>query len=377
MLSYAKMRTTNKVRLQALFARIGAWALIAGLLYLLRSFFLLIFLTFVFGFIQARGVETLAPYIKNRTGRGWIVGIGFLGVFVALGLFLAPSLKTQTKIFVSQSSSYVAALDKEVYAFAESYPAASEAIYQLGPEGQSPTLSLAQQLFGLKNDDDGRPEDVGSILAKLVHLSGKVFGVASAFLLSLLFSFLIVLDLPNLKRSVQGLENTSLRFIYREVIPSIKDLSRVLGKALEAQLLIAVINSLLTAIGLWILGLGSYIAFLGTIVFLFSFVPVAGVFISSIPICLIALQSAGPRTMLLAIAMITLIHLIEAYILNPRIYGLHMRVNPVIVLGILTIAGKLFYFWGLVLGVPVCTWFFTHAIRKSFQPTVSEPELAA
>ena len=67
----------------------------------------------------------------------------------------------------------------------------------------------------------------------------------------------------------------------------------------------------------------------------------------------------------LAVLMIAVIHMIEAYVLNPRIYGSKMRLNPVIVLVILTVAGKLFYFWGLVLGVPLYTWFVSQVIRKN------------
>jgi predicted PurR-regulated permease PerM len=40
-----------------------------------------------------------------------------------------------------------------------------------------------------------------------------------------------------------------------------------------------------------------------------------------------------------------------------------MRINPVIVLIILTVGGKLFQLWGLILGVPVCTYIFGHAIQ--------------
>jgi predicted PurR-regulated permease PerM len=62
--------------------------------------------------------------------------------------------------------------------------------------------------------------------------------------------------------------------------------------------------------------------------------------------------------MFLAITLIVVIHAIEAYILNPRVYGSRMRMNPVVVLGILTLFGKFFGVWGLILGVPLCTWFF-------------------
>jgi predicted PurR-regulated permease PerM len=88
-----------------------------------------------------------------------------------------------------------------------------------------------------------------------------------------------------------------------------------------------------------------------------------GVFISSVPICLIALQVIGPKAMVLSIIMIVIIHLIEGYVLNPRIYGSRMRINPVIVLFILTISGKLFHIWGLILGIPVFSYIFSHAIQ--------------
>ena len=144
---------------------------------------------------------------------------------------------------------------------------------------------------------------------------------------------------------------------------NIREFSLVLGRALEAQLIIAIINSGLTAVGITLLGLGENVAFLSVIVFFFSFFPVVGVFISSIPICLVALQSHGLHTMLFAIILITVIHLIEGYILNPRVYGSYMRINSVIILIILTLGGKLFGFWGLLLGVPVCTYIVGHAIR--------------
>jgi predicted PurR-regulated permease PerM len=191
----------------------------------------------------------------------------------------------------------------------------------------------------------------------------SAIGITSAFLLSLLFSFLIVLDLPSLTEGARSLQNTRLQFVYDEVADNLADFCSVLGKALEAQLFIALLNTLLTAVGLLILGLTEKMAFLLLIVFLCSFIPVAGVFISSVPICLIGLQQSGFQLLIGTVIMITVIHMIEAYILNPKIYGHHLRMNPVLVLIILTIAGKIIGVWGLVLGVPICTYIFGHAIQ--------------
>lgn len=390
-------------------ANMFAWGVLIGLIYLLRSFFLLLFLTFVFSYIQTSGATRLKPYIKNRIVRVVVVALVFLGILTAAGVFLVPKVKSQTEIFVSQFGTYLSRMDEELYKLQDKYPFLGDVIPELvsshekeadageieakqdelqpdtgsqqggkqprrGGVRYSPSAALLQQFMGLGESSSG-VQNINQFIDTLGNIGGKIVAFTTTFLLSLLFSFLIVLDLPALGRQVRNLSKTKLRLIYVAVADNIRDFSQVLGKALEAQLIIAIINSGLTAIGISLLGLGESVAFLSVIVFFFSFFPVIGVFLSSIPICLVALQDQGVNAMLLAILLITIIHLIEGYILNPRIYGSYMRINAVIILIILTIAGKLFGFWGLILGVPVCTYIFGYAIR--FRPTPPGGQLSA
>lgn len=357
--------------------RILVWGLLAAILYILRSFFLLIFLTFVFSYIQRSGARHLAKYIQNRALRVTLVAAIFLNVLIAVGIFLVPIVKQQTEVFIDQFPVYIQRTDHELLSLSARYPLLKEIFPALKrqedmpapvPENtinlkDSPSMQLLQQLFGAEEETAGI-KNVNQILDALGGLSRKIVSATSTFLLSLLFSFLIVLDLPRLTRSVKELEHTKLRFIYVEVAGNISDFAQILGRALEAQFIIAVVNALLTAAGIYFIGLGKNVAFLSMIVFFCSFVPVVGVFISSVPICLIALQTFGVHTMLIAILLIVIIHLLEGYILNPRIYGSYMRINPVIILIILTIGGKLFHIWGLILGVPICTYIFGYAIQK-------------
>jgi len=375
-----------KKRLFQISSRIVVWGLLFGVLYFLRSFFLLIFFTFVFGYLQLNATQRLEPWIRNRPARVILVGILFLAVLTTVGIFLVPKVKTQATLFVSQFSTYINLVDQQLLQLGQKHPLLIELFPDLqqpppttvvGPSKgllASPTIALAQQIFGLGNEVTGLI-DLNQVMNRVLGISGKVAAITSAFLLSLLFSFMIVLDLPGLSRAVAGLEYTRLRFIYVEVAASIRNFSHVLGRTLQAQFVIAVVNSILTGIGVSLLGLGSNLAFLSVIVFLFSFIPVVGVFISSVPICLIALQTKGLNTMLLAIVMITVIHLIEGYVLNPNIYGSYMRINPVVVLIILTIGGKLFHFWGLLLGVPICTYIFGHAIKLPQQKEIAEQQV--
>ena len=56
-------------------------------------------------------------------------------------------------------------------------------------------------------------------------IASPILGIGSAFLLSLLFAFLIVLDLPKLSRAIVGLANTKIGFIYDEVAENMANLA--------------------------------------------------------------------------------------------------------------------------------------------------------
>ncbi|MFM8331287.1 MAG: AI-2E family transporter, partial [Candidatus Methylumidiphilus sp.] len=307
--------------------RLLAWGLIFAILYILRSFFLLIFLTFVFAYIQANGSQRLERWIRCRPLRVALVATALLLVLVVAGLYLFPKVKSQTQIFFNQFGTYMVRVDQELYGLSEAYPFLKDAVPELAQdksvalaEGKkdmrkSLSLSLLEQFIGLGGEDDSI-KNMPQMIDTLKGVSGNVASIASAFFLSLIFSFLIVLDLPILSKSVAELEHTKLKFIYVEVAENLQNFSQVLGRALEAQLLIAIINSVLTALGLYFLGLGTSVAFLSVIVFICSFIPVAGVFISAVPISLIALQTLGVKVMFLTLLWITFIHMIEGYVLN-------------------------------------------------------------
>ncbi len=388
-------------QLLPLLSRLFVWGIIFGLLWLLSSFFTLIFLTFVFAYLQSSIVDMLSRKIRwLRMGLVFLTGGLFLSIIITASFILAPKVYEQATGFVQGFFVYMQRVDVELIKLAERYPVLQEAIPELrapvppptpAPVNNTPywvngtivnsapvTVTPAPQpqrsfsdtpsgvllgiLTGSGKSVDAR-EGVRLVLDQLAIFSRQAVGLLSTFLLALLFSFLIVLDLPRLVASIHGLKETRLRFIYMEAADNIYEFGKVLGNAMQAQFYIACINTLLTTIGLSVLGMGQQVAFLSVIVFICSFIPVAGVFISSVPICLLALNIGGASLMLMGIVMITIIHAVEGYILNPLIYGARLRINPVIVLIILTVGGKLFELWGLILGVPVCTYIFMYAIR--------------
>ncbi len=353
------------------------WTLIFAVVFTLRSFFLLMFLTFVFAYIQAEAVNRLKPRIQSRTARVWLVGMFFLMVIVGVFNLLIPQIAEQAKVFANNGTRYMKLIDQSLIESSENNQFLKMLVPQLKDKravdmsnwdpAHSPAASLLQPLVGLSLIDDDSERDnaqaVKHTLEQVKGIGAKVLAISSSFLLSLLFSFLIVLDLPRLIKSAKSLANTKVGFIYEEAAGSIYSFCKTLGKAFEAQFYIALLNTTLTFIGMLLIGIKGELLFISMIVFLCSFIPIAGVFISSIPICILALEQGGVSLVLLSVIMVTLVHIVEAYVLNPRIFGQHLRMNPVIVLIILTMGGKLFGVWGLVLGLPICTYIVREAIQ--------------
>ena len=183
----------------------------------------------------------------------------------------------------------------------------------------------------------------------------------SWFFLGLLFSFLIMLDLPRLTRSVRELRFTRLASVYEETAVSVIAFAKVVGENFRAQIMISALNTTLTAIGLQILGVDGAVL-LCTLVFFCGLIPVLGVFISSVPIVLMAVNTGGIHLGLWAGAMIIFIHLVEAYVLNPRIVSAVMHINPVMTLIILYIAHSLIGMWGMLLGVPISVYIYRQLV---------------
>lgn len=76
------------------------------------------------------------------------------------------------------------------------------------------------------------------------------------------------------------------------------------------QAQIAVVNTALTAAGMWLLAIPG-IGLLSLFVFLCSFIPIMGCIISTIPIGFVALTEYGFAKLAMSIIMVTLVHFVE------------------------------------------------------------------
>lgn len=378
--------------------RLLIWVILGFLLWLLRSFFSLIFLTFVFTFIAAPISSFLVRRLRMPR---WLTICITFGAFVALlasvSTFVIPQVAREAMSLVGnlpKTEQRLLELRRDVVS---KYPTVEPVLMNYLRSGIPDDLlaELSAQLDSVKTAEvpENVPTSPGTVATRqeeslsqaereilraaredeaVIHLflshqiqrltdaaPGMIramWGGLATILLALLFSFLISLDTLRLGEEVRNLRNSRLRHFYEETALPVMRFGYVVGRTIQAQAMIAIVNTGLTLIGLAILGVPS-LAVLSMIVFLCSFIPVLGVFISTIPIVLVAINSGGLNLAILTVLMVIIIHAIEAYGLNPMIYGKHLKINPVFVLIILFVGHHSFGVWGMLLGVPVAHYF--------------------
>ncbi len=127
-------------------------------------------------------------------------------------------------------------------------------------------------------------------------------------------------------------------------------IDRGLSGVVRGQLMICLVNGVLSAIGFWMFDL-KYWPILSIIACVGSIIPIFGSLLSTIPAVLIGLTQ-DVWTALWVLLWIIGIHQVEANLLNPKIIGVAAKVHPVLVVLSLIIGEHFFGLWGALLAVP-------------------------
>ena len=107
------------------------------------------------------------------------------------------------------------------------------------------------------------------------------------------------------------------------------------------------------------MGAFPYTLTLALIVFILGFIPVFGMFLSSIPILLVALGNGGIFVAIACVGMITFVHAVEAYYLNPKIVSSFIHFPMFLTFIILLTSEHFFGLIGLLVGVPLFAIFIS------------------
>lgn len=144
------------------------------------------------------------------------------------------------------------------------------------------------------------------------------------------------------------------------------------ARANQVQVQIVALNTLLTAIGLCVLKLPA-VQFLSLIVGVCSFIPVVGIFLSTLPMLVVALSEAGLLKVFEVCVMVFGVHAVEAYFLYPRIYASKLKLSPLLVVIALYVTEHLVGLKGLFLAVPVTVYVRSLLFDKPSEPSQTSP----
>ena len=327
--------------------KVVIWVCFFGLLFLVRKVFGLVFLTFILCYIFNNIIVQLERLTRLRR-RFWTVAVYLLFVAAVVVLFFLalPHIFREAKLFITKLPQSVDAVHLYLDQLAYKQPQIAPVI-----ERVKDAITI-KNLLGINRE---------ALVDFVVGFFNRTIHFTTYFLLATLFSFLILLDFSNLRTQVCALRDTRFKAAYDETADSVARFAVVVGYTFQAQILIAVLNTLMTALGLWFLQLET-IALLASIVFFAGLIPVWGTFISSIPISLLAFNEGGMGLAGKVVFMIAFVHVVEAYILNPRIVSAVLKINPLLTLIILYVGHSLFGIWGVLLGVPTAVYVYRYIL---------------
>jgi predicted PurR-regulated permease PerM len=295
---------------------------IALIIYLIKDLFNLIIFTFLFSYL----LYNLQKYIvrKTRLPRTLVTIVLYI-IIIGLIVFFACR--------------YIPEIIREIQIIYEEIRKINV------PDNLKEYVDILRKQIDISKSYD--------TLMNTLIVTGKslVQGSANLFI-SLILSMLFILDIERIKKFISKFKTSKVSRFYNRLEYFGLNFLNSFGKVIQAQFLIALVNSILSTIALWIMGFPQIIG-LGFMIFVLSFIPVAGVIISLIPLCLIAFNVGGIIKVISVIIMIALLHGLESYILNPKLMSDKTSL-PVFFIFIILIFGEQFMgTWGLLLGIPL------------------------
>jgi predicted PurR-regulated permease PerM len=223
-------------------------------------------------------------------------------------------------------------------------------------KGQITLLSLLlkvgltqAQITALQQQIEGTLTNVaGSLAGGILPLLGGVAGGMLNILLTIVISIYLLVDGD---RTVGWIRNAAPRSRRGQLGSTIEILQRVVGGYIRGQILLCAIIGFLVGVGLFIIGF-PFAVLMGVLTFVTEFIPVLGTIFAGTIAVLLALTQGGWVMALEVLVFFVLVHLLEGYVLAPRLIGNAVQLNPAIMLIALTVGSELFGVFGAIFAAP-------------------------
>ncbi len=298
------------------------------ILFLIRNILSLILLTFILTYLIIRGVEGIHRFIKLPKK------IIVIFVYLLIIIFLYFSVT----VYVPRMFNQTIKMIEEVFSF-----------YQRINSDNS----LFEWVSANVNFQDIKQQLTTG--AKVIFNTITSIGsMGLTFFMSFMLSFFFIIEKEWVTDFGRAFFSSKIGAFSQDVAYLGKKFINTFGVVIEAQFIIALVNTVLTIIGLYVIKFPQeQLLSLALMIFILSLIPVAGVIISCLPLSLIAYTDGGVQKVIYILIMIAVIHAIESYILNPKLMSSKTDLPVFYVFVVLMFSEKFFGVWGLVIGIPV------------------------
>lgn len=216
-------------------------------------------------------------------------------------------------------------------------------------ENSNEPLAMKTQLSILAEEGVNRiKSDMVRFLGLGRQLIANVVGSVFTMFLTFMVAAFILVDTHRILSFWRSLVPQQYHERYSTLL---KNLDKGLNGVVRGQLLICLVNGMLTFIGLVMIGV-PFAFTLGIVSMVFSLIPIFGTILSTIPIVIMGLTISF-TTGLLALLWILLIHFIEGNFLNPKIMGTAAQIHPALIVFALVTGEHVAGIAGALLAVPV------------------------
>jgi len=186
----------------------------------------------------------------------------------------------------------------------------------------------------------------------LLQTMADVGKLSLNILLALFLSLLFILGYEEIIKFGHKLEISKASYLYHNFQYFGRNFLNSFGKVMEVQIVFSLINAAASLIILFFMGFPQVLG-LAFMIFILGLIPVAGVIISLIPLCIIGFIIGGIVKVIYVLVMIAVLHFLGGYILYPKLAAAKMRL-PIFLTFIILILGEHFLgVWGLLIGIPL------------------------
>ncbi len=277
--------------------------------------------------------------ILSRSMPRWLalilVYLAILGALGALGYSILTTALTQFAALTQQASALLTS---------PSSNASSPLIQQLLRLG----LSQAQ----IQSAQEQVIAQIEKISTGAVPLLGTVVnGTISALLDIILVIVLSLYFLVDGRRVVRWLRTSAPMRWRPSVSFLLNTVERVVGGYIRGQLFMSTFMGLVVGIGMGLLQV-PYAVLLGMLAFVTEFIPVLGSLFCGV-ICVLVALTQGWFLALLVLGYFVLVHILDGYVISPRVVGHAVGLHPIVAITALVAAADAFGIFGALFAAPI------------------------